>query len=52
VLRRIFGPKREDEQEDAERCMMRNVIIHIFHKNGVKVEESELGGTCSTHGQN
>ena len=50
MLRRIFGPKWEEEQEAAERCKTRNIIGHTFHKDGVQVMEGEFGGTCSTHG--
>ena len=50
MLRRIFGPKWEEEQEAAEMWKMRNIIIHTFHKDGVHIMEGELDGTCSTQG--
>jgi hypothetical protein len=32
VLRRIFGPKREEVVEPRENCLMRSFIICMFHQ--------------------
>jgi hypothetical protein len=51
VLRRIFGPKR-DEVTDGGSCTMRSFIFctppQILLADQIK--ENEVGGTCGTHG--
>jgi hypothetical protein len=32
VLRRIFGPKREEVTTAAENCIMKGVMIHTLHQ--------------------
>jgi hypothetical protein len=44
-LRRIFGPKKEEEQ-DREKYMMKSLIICTL-----QTQLDELGGTYSTHGK-
>jgi hypothetical protein len=52
VLRRIFGPKREERQEAGEDCTMRGFITYRLHQVllGDQVKDDELGGACSMHG--
>jgi hypothetical protein len=47
VLKRIFGPKREEWWEAAEDCIMRSFIPIRFTKfyKGDQVKEDEMGGT-------
>jgi hypothetical protein len=49
VLRRIFGPKRE---EDGSWRKLHNDELHSLYSspNIVRVTEVEVGGTCGTHG--
>jgi hypothetical protein len=49
VLRRIFGPKRED----GEDYIMRSFILVCFTKYwGDQVKEDEMGGAFIMHGRN
>jgi hypothetical protein len=32
VLRRIFGPKKEEVAGAGENCIMRNFITHTLHR--------------------
>jgi len=52
VLRRIFGPKREEVAEDWRRLIMRNFITCTLHQIllGDQMKEDEVFGTCSTYG--
>jgi hypothetical protein len=52
VLKRIFGPKRDEAQRGGENYIMRSLMIcsprPIFL--GDKLEMNEMGGACSTYG--
>jgi hypothetical protein len=49
VLRKIFGPKRE---EDGSWRKLHNDELHNLYSspNIVRVTEVEVGGTCGMHG--
>jgi hypothetical protein len=50
VLRRIFGPKRDEENGGS--CTMRNFIIftHSQISLGKSNQANEVGGACGMHG--
>jgi hypothetical protein len=52
MLRRIFGPKRE-EDGSWENYIMKNFTACILHRIllGCSNQGDEVGGTCSTHGE-
>jgi hypothetical protein len=47
VLRRIFGPKRE---EDGSWRKLYNDELHNLYSSPNIVKEDEVGGSCGTHG--
>jgi hypothetical protein len=52
VLRRIFGPERE---EDGSWRKLHNDELHSLYSSPnivmvIKIKEVEVGGTCGTHG--
>jgi hypothetical protein len=51
VLRRIFGPKRDEATEGWRK--LRNEELHDLYSspNIVRVRENEMGGVCSTDGE-
>ena len=52
MLRRIFGPKRDEATGGGENCVMSTLIRHIPHQNflGDQIEMNDMRGACSTHG--
>jgi hypothetical protein len=42
VLRRIFGPKRDEVKEGGENCILRNSMICTLY-----IEGHEMGRACS-----
>ena len=52
MLRRIFGPKRDGEQEIGENYIMRCLMICTPHPifAGDKIEKNGMGGACGTYG--
>jgi hypothetical protein len=51
VLRRAFGPKRDEVTWIGENYIMRNFMISTFHPIflGDIFEKNMLGGTCSAY---
>jgi hypothetical protein len=52
VLRRIFGPKRDEVTGEWRRLHNRElyaVLLTIY--SGDQVKETEMGMTCSTYGE-
>jgi hypothetical protein len=52
VLRRVFGPKRDEVAGEWRNCITRNFVICTFanyNQNG-QVEKDEMGRACSTNG--
>jgi len=49
VLRRVFGPKREELVGAGEDCIMRSFITWISHQYLIK--EDGMGRACSTDGR-
>ena len=54
VLRRVFGPKRDEVTENGENYIMRSLVICILlltqYCAGGKIEKNEMGGACGTYG--
>ena len=55
VLRRVFGPKRDDVRREWIKLNNVSLIICIPHqipyRSGDKIEKNEPGGACSTYGR-
>jgi hypothetical protein len=53
VLRRIFGPTR-DEETGGWRKILNGELNNLYYSpniiRGIKIEKNEIGGTCSTYG--
>jgi hypothetical protein len=51
VLRRIFGPKRDEVTGIGENLIMRSFIVCNAHPLlcGSKIEKNEMGETCSAY---
>jgi hypothetical protein len=51
ILRRIFGPRRDDVT--GERRKLHNVELHTLYSSpnvqADQIKENEVGGTCGTH---
>ena len=52
VLRRIFGPKRDEVTRNGENYIMRSLMICTPHKYYLsdQIEKNVMGGACSTYG--
>ena len=51
VLRRIFGPKRDNVTGNGENYVTRNLMICTPHPTlSDQIAKSEMGGVCSTYG--
>jgi len=52
VLRRIFGPKRDEITGSREKYVMKSLMIfsHHPHFSGDQIEENEIGGAYSKYG--
>jgi hypothetical protein len=48
VLRRIFGPKRDDVTGEWTR--LHNEELNDLYYSGDQIEKNEVGGACSTYG--
>ena len=51
VLRRIFGPKRDDVTGSGENYVTRSLLILAQYYSGDKIEKNEIGGVFSVYGQ-
>lgn len=52
-MRKIFGRKRRQQQNDRERCIMRHFIIlrsTKYYWDG-EIKEHQIGRTCCMHGR-
>jgi hypothetical protein len=53
VLRRIFGPKRDEESGEWRK--LHNEELHILYSPKYywadQIKKNEVGGTCGTHGR-
>jgi len=50
VLRRIFGPKRDEViRELKENYTTRSLVILTKHYSGVQIKKNEISGVCSTY---
>jgi hypothetical protein len=49
VLRRIFGPKKEDITR--EWIKLHNEELNNLYSSGDQIEKNEMGGACSTWGR-
>jgi hypothetical protein len=51
ILRRIFGPRRDDVT--GERRKLHSVELHTLYSSpnveADQIKENEVGGTCGTH---
>jgi hypothetical protein len=52
VLRRTFGPKRDEVTGEWRKLRMRSSVIVFLTKYyaGNQIENNEMGGACSTYG--
>jgi hypothetical protein len=52
VLRRIFGPKRDETKGEWRNYIMRSLMVFIPTQYYVvdKIEMNEMGGSCSANG--
>jgi hypothetical protein len=54
VLRRIFGPKRDEvtgERRKLHSGELHNLYSVPFHHYACEIKENEVGRTCGTHGR-
>jgi hypothetical protein len=54
VLRRIFGPKRDKETGEwvkLQNYELNTSVLLTQYCSGDKLEKDEMGGTCSTYGE-
>ena len=53
VLRRIFGPKRDEVTGEWRRLQNDELIDLLLTKyySGDQIEKNEMGGACSTYGR-
>jgi hypothetical protein len=49
VLRRIFGPKREEITGGGENYKMRSFMICNPQSSGDQIEKNEMGGACNRY---
>jgi hypothetical protein len=52
LLRRIFGPKRDEVTGEWRKLQMRSLMICLLtiYCSGDKIEKNEMGGVCSMYG--
>jgi len=50
VLRRVFGPKRDEVTGNGENYIMRSLVILTQYCAGGKIEKNEMGGACGPYG--
>jgi hypothetical protein len=50
VLRRIFGPKRDEVTGDWRRLHKEELNDITKYYSGDQIEKNEVGGACSTYG--
>ena len=52
VLRKIFGPKRDEVTGDWRNYILRSLMICTAHPmcSGDQIEKNEMGGACSAYG--
>jgi len=53
VLRRIFGPRRDEVRGSEQNYIVRSLMICTAHKYclGDKIEKNGMGGACSVYGE-
>jgi hypothetical protein len=51
VLRRIFGPKRDEVLVTGEWRKLHNEEIHNLYLTPDQVKANEVDGACGTHGR-
>jgi hypothetical protein len=51
VLRRIFGPKRDEVTGSGKNYVTRSLLILAQYYSGDKIEKNEIGGVFSVYGQ-
>ena len=53
VLRRIFGPRRDEVTGNGENYIMRNLMIYTPHPIlfGDQIEKNKMGGARSAYGR-
>jgi hypothetical protein len=51
VLRRIFGPKREEAAGEWRRLHNEELVLNTKHYSGKPIEKKEMGGARSTYGE-
>jgi len=53
VLRRIFGPRRDEVTGEWKNYIMRSLMIFVLitqYCSGDKIEKNEMGGVCRVYG--
>ena len=50
VLKRVFGPKRDEVTGNGENYIMRRLLLTQFCAGG-KIEKNEMSGACGTYGE-
>ena len=50
VLRRVFGPKRDEVTGNGENYIMRSLVILTQYCAGGKIEKNGMGGACDAYG--
>ena len=51
VLRRIFGPKRDEVTESGENYIMRSLLLIAQYCSGDKIEKNKIGEVFSMYGE-
>jgi hypothetical protein len=49
MLRRIFGPKKDELTDSGENYIMSLIIYALHHCSDDQIEKDEMGGACSTY---
>ena len=52
MLRRVFGPKRDEVTGNGENYIMKSSVIVLLTEYcaGGKIEKNEMGGACDAYG--
>ena len=51
VLRKTFGPKRDEVTGKWRSLLKETLVICVPHQLGDQMKKKEMGGACSTYGE-